>query len=247
MLQKKVMEIEETGSTALGPAVLTSVALACEGKSGSTVVICTDGLSNQGLGAFDEAKTEAEIAKVTEFYERVGQLAKSKGVTINLVSIKGDECNIDGLSILCEMTGGVVERVSPDTLTQNFANILAKPVIATSVVVKVKLHKGLQFRNEAPQHLSHENTLLVKDMGNVTDENVFTFEYTMKTILELVALEDIDMTLIKEFPFQASISYTALNGDKCMRVITKHQQVSNERAELERSADAGMMMRNCTQ
>lgn len=45
-LQDKVMGIEETGPTALGPAVLTSVALACEGKSGSTVVICTDGLSN---------------------------------------------------------------------------------------------------------------------------------------------------------------------------------------------------------
>jgi len=49
--------IEETGSTALGPAVLTSVALASEGKPGSTVVICTDGLSNRGLGSFDDAKT----------------------------------------------------------------------------------------------------------------------------------------------------------------------------------------------
>lgn len=38
-------------------------------------------------------------------------------------------------------------------------------------------------------------------MGNVTEENVFTFEYTMKSILELVAIEDIDMTKIKEFPF----------------------------------------------
>ena len=56
-LQKKVLAIEETGPTALGPAVLTSVALASEGKPGSTVVICTDGLSNVGLGAFDEAKT----------------------------------------------------------------------------------------------------------------------------------------------------------------------------------------------
>lgn len=58
-LQDKVMSIEETGSTALGPAVLTSVALACKGNPGSTVVICTDGLSNTGLGAYDEAKTDA--------------------------------------------------------------------------------------------------------------------------------------------------------------------------------------------
>ena len=57
-LQDKVLAIEETGSTALGPAVLSAVALAAEGKPGSTVVICTDGLSNTGLGAYDEAKTD---------------------------------------------------------------------------------------------------------------------------------------------------------------------------------------------
>jgi len=72
LLQEKVMGIEETGPTAIGPAVLTSVALAAEGKPGSTVVICTDGLANVGLGALDEAKTDEDIAKVKEFYERVG-------------------------------------------------------------------------------------------------------------------------------------------------------------------------------
>lgn len=98
-----------------------------------------------------------------------------------------------------------MERVSPETLKNNFANILSKPVIATNVVVKVKLHKGLTFRNEAQQALSNENTLLIKDMGNVTDDSIFTFEYTIKTIMELVELVDIDMTQIKEFPFQAQI------------------------------------------
>jgi hypothetical protein len=66
------MELEETGPTALGPATLTSIAMAAKGAPGSTVVICTDGLANVGLGAYDEAKTEDEIAKVDEFYERVG-------------------------------------------------------------------------------------------------------------------------------------------------------------------------------
>jgi hypothetical protein len=37
--------------------------------------VCTDGLANVGLGAFDEAKTEEDLAKVNEFYERVGQIA----------------------------------------------------------------------------------------------------------------------------------------------------------------------------
>ena len=52
------------------------------------------------------------------------------------------------MSKIAELTGGAVERVDPILLTQNFANILQLPVIATNVVTKVKLHKGLEFRNE---------------------------------------------------------------------------------------------------
>jgi hypothetical protein len=71
-LQEKVMSIEETGPTALGPATLTSIAMAAQGLAGSTVVICTDGLANVGLGAYDEAKTPEQIAEVDTFYEKVG-------------------------------------------------------------------------------------------------------------------------------------------------------------------------------
>jgi hypothetical protein len=65
------------------------------------------------------------MAKVDEFYEKIGQYAKEKGLTINIVSIIGDECNLDSLSKLAEMTGGNVERVDPIFLTSNFANILS--------------------------------------------------------------------------------------------------------------------------
>jgi len=106
-------------------------------------VICTDGLANIGLGAFDEAKDPEQMKKVEEFYEKIGQYAKEKGLTINIVSIIGDECNLDSLSMLAELTGGNVERVDPVSLTKNFANILSQPIIASNVVAKVKLHKGL--------------------------------------------------------------------------------------------------------
>lgn len=62
---------------------------------------------------------------------------------MNIVSITGDECNLDSLSKLAELTGGDVTRVAPVDLTKNFANILTQPIIASNVVCKVKLHKGL--------------------------------------------------------------------------------------------------------
>ena len=60
--------------------------------------------------------------------------------------------------------------------------MLSKPIIASNVVTKVKLHKGLMFRNELQQDLSENSTLLVKELGNVTENSLFTFEYTTKPI-----------------------------------------------------------------
>jgi len=50
---------------------------------------------------------------VDEFYEVMGQYAKEKGITVNIISIEGEECNIDTLSKISELTGGQVSRVNP--------------------------------------------------------------------------------------------------------------------------------------
>ena len=195
------MALEETGPTALGPAVLTAISLASKGSLGSTVILCTDGLANVGLGAFDDIKNEEDALKADEFYERVGQYAKTKGVTVNIVSIEGEECNIDTISKVSELTGGDVQRVAPRDLIENFSNILSLPVLATNVQIKVKLHKGLEFRNEDAANLSEDKTILARDLGNVNEGSELTFEYKLKDIKELVKMEDLDLTLITSFPF----------------------------------------------
>lgn len=62
---------------------------------------------------------------------------------------------------------------------------------------------------------------MVKEIGNVTADTEITFEYTLKDITELVAMEDIDLTTMNSFPFQTQITYKALDGSKCVRVITE--------------------------
>ncbi len=51
------------------------------------------------------------------------EYTKRKDLTLNIVSIIGNECNLESLSKLVEITGGNVERVDPISLTKNFANI----------------------------------------------------------------------------------------------------------------------------
>mmetsp|Transcript_24445 Transcript_24445/g.24031 ORF Transcript_24445/g.24031 Transcript_24445/m.24031 type:complete len:292 (+) Transcript_24445:1053-1928(+) len=241
------MAMEENGPTALGPALLTSIGIASVGAPGSQVVLCTDGLANVGLGAFDEIWTEDQRNQVDSFYNQLGDLAKDKGVMVNIISIEGEECNIDTLNKISDVTGGQVDRVNPLELTQNFANILSLPVIATKVVLKVKLHKGLEFRKEDPLSLSEDKTILVKELGNVTDETEITFEYRLKPMKELLEMEDLDLEKLKSFPFQAQITYNSLEGNKCVRVITKETAISQDREELEKKANFRILTTNAVQ
>jgi hypothetical protein len=131
---------------------------------------------------------------VDEYYERISQYAKSKGVVVSIVSIKGDECNIDTLSKIAETTGGDVQRVDPSDLIENFTNLLSLPTLATKVELKVKIHKGLEFRNEDAANLNEDKTILVKELGSVNEHTEVTFEYRLKKIKELVKMTDIDLT-----------------------------------------------------
>lgn len=80
------------GTTALGPAVLTSVAMASKGAPGSQVIVCTDGMANVGLGSF-RGYGGAEDGALA-FYDQVGLLAEQNGVMVNLITIQGAEANI---------------------------------------------------------------------------------------------------------------------------------------------------------
>lgn len=74
---------------------------------------------------------------------------------------------------------------------------------------------------------------------------MFTFEYGMKPISLLLKMEDLDMATVTHFPFQTQIQYTALDGSKYLRVITQKLEVSNEREELAKEADAELVQQNC--
>ena len=42
-------------------------------------------------------------------------------------------------------------------------------------------------------------------------------------------MEDIDLSAINKFPFQAQITYTALDGSRCVRVLSSEMDTSNDK------------------
>jgi Sec23/Sec24 zinc finger/Sec23/Sec24 trunk domain len=218
-LMAKLLTLTESGPTALGPALVSSIGLVSSHSSGSRVIICTDGIANVGIGRLDDDTSVSD-----DFYARVAQIAKDKGIEISVISIEGEECKLSKLSTISEVTGGEVTRVNMNNIVSEFANILETPVIATQVSTIIKIHKGLCFRYQ-DENLVDSNTLK-KDLGNVVDGSEFTFEYSVRSIEELKALE-INLDDIKQLPFQSQIHFTTKDGMKCMRVITSLQDTTD--------------------
>ncbi len=69
--------------------------------------------------------------------------------------------------------------------------------------LKVKLHKGLEFRNQNVLNLSEDKTIMARELGSVNEETEVTFEYRMKSVKKLLSMADLDMTKLTSLPFQA--------------------------------------------
>lgn len=82
------MNVRTEGTTAMGPATLTSIMLASQHRIGSNVVICTDGEANEGIGSFC-SWGYGNTQNSADFYKRMGLLAANSGVSVNLIAVVG--------------------------------------------------------------------------------------------------------------------------------------------------------------
>lgn len=236
-LSATLFAIEETGATALGPGLLVSIAMAAK-EPGTRVVVCTDGLANVGLGSLD-IKDPTQLATSRQWYEGVANFAKASGVTVSVISLKGDECSLEDLGTVAEITGGSVELVDPLDLTRNFSSFLAKPVVASNVSCTFLLHRGLKFRSVLEELTPNK---AVRELGNVTEDTEIAFEYSMRS-REAVA----ELAHLKALPFQVQMCFTKLDGMRCLRVLSKAQPVTNSRAASEEGVSMEILAANSAQ
>eukprot|EP00027_Filamoeba_sp_ATCC50430_P012347 CAMPEP_0168564266 /NCGR_PEP_ID=MMETSP0413-20121227/13148_1 /TAXON_ID=136452 /ORGANISM="Filamoeba nolandi, Strain NC-AS-23-1" /LENGTH=871 /DNA_ID=CAMNT_0008595915 /DNA_START=32 /DNA_END=2643 /DNA_ORIENTATION=- len=223
-LLKDLWNLEETGPTALGPALLLGVTIAGS-RPRSKVILCTDGLANTGIGSL-----EGKEADYTPFYTELAEQAKLKGVAVSVMTLVGTDCNVENLSVVTEQSGGEVQRVNPLEITSNLSSIMATKVIAYGTMAMVCLHRGLRFKGEFADEKENRNWM-VKDLGNVTADTECSFRYAFRP------KEECDMSGVKEIPFQVQILYTKANGMQCLRVATTKIEATEDREQAEAAAD----------
>lgn len=220
----KLWDLEEGGATALGPALQLGIGIAGS-RPGSSVILCTDGLANIGLGSLEGKETQ-----FTPYYTELAEQAKLKGVSVSVISLIGSECSLENLSNVTEQTGGSVKRVDPIELTGELSCLADLPILGYTTMAMFLLHRGLRFKNEMDDENENRNWV-VKDLGNVRADTEITVAYSFRS------KEEYDLTNIEQIPFQLQLMYTKPNGVQYLRTATTMLNVTNNRSEAEQNAD----------
>ena len=227
---------EENGSTALGPAVLFSLSLLNKANVGSRIFLCTDGMSNLGIGDISEDREKAK-----DFYVKIGNMAKEKGVVISLITFEDAESEIEILKNMVEYSGGEIIRVNPNEILDGFNDLLENKTIATNVEMKINLNKCMTFRDQDEKDLTNEFSSFSQKLGNVTKETENYFELKFKHSSKLAEMNEIDFDKLKNLIFQTEISYKNVKGGKYIRVITKNLIVSDNKEEINKVANMNIV------
>eukprot|EP00343_Euplotes_focardii_P000387 CAMPEP_0205801322 /NCGR_PEP_ID=MMETSP0205-20121125/3271_1 /ASSEMBLY_ACC=CAM_ASM_000278 /TAXON_ID=36767 /ORGANISM="Euplotes focardii, Strain TN1" /LENGTH=236 /DNA_ID=CAMNT_0053065875 /DNA_START=90 /DNA_END=797 /DNA_ORIENTATION=+ len=81
-------------------------------------------------------------------------------------------------------------------------------------------------------------------MGNVNEQAEVTFAYKLKDAEELKELEGFDINELKEVPFQAQIEYCKLDGSKCIRIISRILQTTQDESQAKEETNLGIVAVN---
>ncbi|XP_028263888.1 circularly permutated Ras protein 1-like isoform X2 [Parambassis ranga] len=237
-LQRQVMGLSASGTTALGPAALLAIAMASR-QPGSEVIICTDGKANTELGNLEVEDNDARtLLSSTIFYQELGEYAAHQGVTVSVLSIEGTDCRLEELGRLADRTGGKVVISSPKRLHPEFEQIIENRTIATHCAVTLLLPKSLQMRGE--REAGHKGT---REVGNVNPDTEITFQFGPNE-------QDTEVSAPvpgSRVSIQLQIRYRHRNGQLMLRVLTADRDVTDDSSAALSSLSLAIIQLNSSQ
>jgi actin beta/gamma 1 len=215
-LETTVRSLKPCGNTALGPALAVSVGLA-SGRPGSKVVLCTDGMANNGVGAIKNRN------QLVDFYSDIGRRAAEEGTCISVITMEGEDCSMENLGTCADLTGGQVEMVDLRALGSKVGAMLANATLGTGLQVTIISAHGISCVTQSAGEL--------KGSAWVTSQTVGTATARTDLTCKLSTLSDVPHDT--RVPFQLQLQYTRPDGEDVLQVLTVRPQISNDRDQVE--------------
>jgi len=220
-----VDNLEEGGTTALGPAVVLALGMASD-CPGSKIMVCTDGQANEGLGDVS-SKSPSDMKRAKETYDKIGKVAKENGITINVISIRGDDACLEYLGNLADLTSGTVAIVDPLDLSKQVMDIMSKPILGTGVTCKVVLDQNFHFT----KNRSNKD---IREIGNATSDSDLTFGFECKKPFD-------EMKNFQYAYAQTHITFVRPDGARITRIYTKKIELCSDRDKFESNIDSSIL------
>ncbi|KAL8583825.1 hypothetical protein ACOMHN_040294 [Nucella lapillus] len=208
--------------TALGPALAICAGFVSE-VPGSEIVLCTDGMPNVGIGSLDNRFAD------TAFYRQIGEYAKSNKTVINILAVEGEPVGLPQVQMAAETSGGTVNVLNPLEIVRQLRQIMQNCLVANCVTVTFCLHPDFVFDEPGYPITSR----LSKELGNVLKEDDLTFRFKPKDADKVLTMEEV--------PFQVQITYTRPDGMKVLRILSKSNQATNKREDMEEGVNVSVL------
>lgn len=218
-LQSTVSGLRPSGNTALGPALAVSVGLAGK-NTGAKIVLCTDGMANNGVGAIKNRN------QTVPFYADLGRHAAEEGTMISVITMEGEDCSMENLGVTADLTGGQVDMIDLEAMSASVGAMLANAALGTGAYLVLIAGAGLSVNS--CQHAAEAHGL-----ANVTTVQLGPVAAKTDLSFQLHVSEEVNMACIRSIPFQLQLHYSRLDGEEVMRVMNSSLDLCTCRSKVE--------------
>jgi len=219
-LMTTVANLRPSGNTALGPALSVGVGLA-SGRPGTKIVLCTDGMANNGVGAIQKNKE-------CLFYADIARRAAEEGTCISVITMEGEDCSMENLGACADLTGGQVEMVDLEKMCTNLGSMLANTVVATGLEMTIIVGCGATLKGQQSECIGCA-CIATHAVGNVTAKTATTAR---------MELSSSDVSSCGCVPVQVQLKFTRTTGQQILQVFSCQQNVTANRDISEANVDA---------
>ena len=224
-LKQHISSLRDQGGTALGPAVAMASVIAKHRNVGR-VVLLTDGLANEGIGALEGY----QVTPASAFYEGLGRKFLEFGTAVDVVGIaSGAGMELKTLGLLPEATGGQMYYVKPNELDMSISELAGASLLGRDVEVKLITPKGIRVKDASGVSRAVIDELTKKKeskIGVVGENHELYFEIEPESEIK-----------VAEVPIQVQVEYTDEEGARRVRVVTAKLKVAKKEDEIMKTLD----------
>ncbi len=224
-LKQHVSSLRHQGGTALGPAVAMASVIAKHRNVGR-VVLLTDGLANEGIGALEGY----QVTSADAFYEGLGRNFLDFGTAVDVVGIASSSgMELKTLGLLPEATGGQMYYVKPNELDMSISELAGATLLGRDVEVKLITPKGVIVKDA-----SGVSRAVIEELTKKKESKIGVVGENHELYFEVEPESEIKAP---EVPIQVQVEYTDEEGARRVRAVTAILKVAKKEDEIMETLD----------